>query len=341
MVIATEFVARITTLGDSERYIAGPSRFSANFMYSSTEMMDTIASSVAMLAGDWFAHLFFLALASYGVYYSIRRVDFRRNQLLFLLVILSTPTFSIWTSIVSKESVVVFSLGLILGNFLNLVRFNRLDSKLTLLIGVYLLLVFKPHYAPAILILFISVYPRLRIESYELYIFFIFIFAFLAFLIAVFLNTTLFDNLAIEFPKHFSSEASGTRENWLWFASGDFLKNAPEGMFWALIGPFCSEAKGSIKYLIPFLESCIFMFFLLYVSIIYVYRKLNTTESNYVPVSFLIVVLSIIFIAFVHYPYGVLNPGAALRYRSGFFAFYAILIFYCYMFLVKMKYRPR
>lgn len=341
MVVATEVVAKITTLGDSDRYIAGPLKFSSNFLYSSTEMMDTIASSIAWLAGDWSAHVFFLMLASYGVYYSVRRISLRKNQLFFLLLILSTPTFSIWTSIVSKESVIVFSLGLILGNFFSLIKNNRFESRLTLLIGLYLLMVFKPHYAPAILILFLSVYRRFKMDTHELYVFSIFVFAFLSFLLVTLLNTKLFDDLAIEFPRHFNPEASGTRENWLWFTSGDFLKNAPEGMFWALMGPFYSEAKGSIKYLLPFLESCIFLILLVYVSAVYFYRKLNQFKHCYVPVSFLIVVLSILFIAFVHYPFGVLNPGAALRYRSGFFAFYVVLIYYCYMTLIQAKHRPQ
>lgn len=341
MLAATQVVARITTLGDSGRYIAGPLSFSPNFLYSSTEMMDTIASSIASLAGGPIAHLFFLLLSTYGIYYSLRRVVIGRNQLVFLLVILSTPTFSIWTSIVSKESVLVFSLGLILGNFFRFVQSKRFESKISFVIGMYLLVVFKPHYIPAITVLFLSVYPRARLGTRELYVLLFCIGAIASSIITILYNYEIFDHFAIEFPKHFNQDASGTRENWLWISSGDFLRNAPEGMLWALIGPFYSEAQDSIKYLIPFVESCILICLFFYVAIVYFYARINPGNGYHVPVSFLVIVLSLLFMAFVHYPFGVLNPGAALRYRSGFFAFYTILIFYCYMFLVKMKYRPR
>ena len=337
MLAATQFVARITTLGDSDRYIEGPLSFSPNFLYSSTEMMDTVASSIASIAGGAVAHLFFLLLSTYGIYYSLRKVVIGRNQLVFLLIILSTPTFSIWTSIVSKESVLVFSLGLILGNFFSFIQSERFESKVSLAIGMYLLVVFKPHYIPAVIVLILSVYPRVRLGTRELYVLLFCIGAIASSILTILYNSEIFDHFATEFPKHFSQDASGTRENWLWISRGDFLRNAPEGMLWALVGPFYSEAQHSIKYLIPFVESCILICLFFYVGIVYFYTKINSGNGYYVPVSFLVIVLSILFMAFVHYPFGVLNPGAALRYRSGFFAFYAVLVYYCYILVIRHR----
>lgn len=337
MLVATQVVARITTLGDSARYIEGPLSFSSNFLYSSTEMMDTLASSIAFIAGGYASHLFFLLLSCYGIYYSLRRVEMRRGQLVFLLVILSTPTFSIWTSIVSKESVMVFSLGLLLGNFFSLVQRKKFESKISLSIGMYLLIVFKPHYVPAVLTLFLSVYPRMKLGNRELYLLLFFVGVTTSAVSTIFYYSEIFDHLAIEIPKHFSQDASGTRDNWLWVSSGDFLRNAPEGMVWALVGPFFSEAQNSTKYLIPFVESCILIFLFFYSGVVYYYVKINYGRASYVPVSFLIVVLSFIFMAFVHYPFGVLNPGSALRYRSGFFSFYAVLVFYCYLAVIRHR----
>ncbi|EOX4329181.1 hypothetical protein ACPF35_003484, partial [Vibrio cholerae] len=33
---------------------------------------------------------------------------------------------------------------------------------------------------------------------------------------------------------------------------------------------------------------------------------------------------------FVHYPFGALNPGSAIRYRENFYAFLVILFYFCY-----------
>ena len=38
-----------------------------------------------------------------------------------------------------------------------------------------------------------------------------------------------------------------------------------------------------------------------------------------------------IWLLFVNYPVGALNPGSAVRYRANFFGFLSVLFYYCYL----------
>lgn len=44
-----------------------------------------------------------------------------------------------------------------------------------------------------------------------------------------------------------------------------------------------------------------------------------------------------LWILFVHYPFGALNPGSAIRYRGNFYAFLVIMFYFAYI-EVKRKY---
>jgi len=46
---------------------------------------------------------------------------------------------------------------------------------------------------------------------------------------------------------------------------------------------------------------------------------------------------------FVHYPFGVLNPGSANRYRQGFYSFIVILYYFLYTENIKsiLKYKKK
>jgi hypothetical protein len=41
--------------------------------------------------------------------------------------------------------------------------------------------------------------------------------------------------------------------------------------------------------------------------------------------------IPVFWILFVHYPFGALNPGSAIRYRSGFYGFLVILFYFAYI----------
>ncbi len=87
-----------------------------------------------------------------------------------------------------------------------------------------------------------------------------------------------------------------------------FLK-APEGMFLAFVGPTLAEVATTPLHLITFLESM----FLVAVLAYFVVRRLPSLPIYSVIMGFFIT----FWVMFPNYPLGVMNPGTAIRYRTG------------------------
>ena len=89
-------------------------------------------------------------------------------------------------------------------------------------------------------------------------------------------------------------------------------------MFQGFFGPTYAEASIGILQLAAFIESSIIIAFLLYMFIRAFWR---------LPVyNFLMGVGGLFWILFATYPLSIMNPGSAVRYRTGYFVF-VILIF--------------
>jgi hypothetical protein len=137
------------------------------------------------------------------------------------------------------------------------------------------------------------------------------------------------NDLSFKVPDHFSLESSSTRENTFWLEKYDIFWSAPYGMFISFIGPTFSEALRKPFQMIVFIESFFITFllfgFLLHSFVSDAYRmKLNLRYIG-------LFVIPVLWLLFVHYPVGVLNPGSAIRYRSGFYAFICILFFFTFL----------
>ena len=94
-------------------------------------------------------------------------------------------------------------------------------------------------------------------------------------------------------------------------------------MFIAFIGPTFNEALNKPIQIISFLESMFILIIFTYLILVNVFNKLRF--RIYI---FIIIINCFFWFLFVHYPFGILNPGSALRYRSGFYPFLILLLFY-------------
>jgi hypothetical protein len=334
MFFALFVYAKLTTLGDTSAYISG-SRGTSGFLTNSTGFMSFVASNLSTIMGPILVNVPFVLLAIYGVYYAVLRLTLTKKQLIFLLLMLSLPSFGVWTSIVSKESVAVFFMGIILGNIIDYNENRQTGSKLLLFIALYLCITFKPQYLIGILALFFFVFLSKKLFHNP----FGKLFAIISFFILSFLVLYLFRSeinmLSYIMPAHFSQDAGSTRENTIWINDYDIFWNAPYGMFISFFGPTLDEALSKPTHLLAFIESFLIVTVFLYFLIKNFYYTYLTAMFNVYIFGLFVTVF--FWILFVHYPFGALNSGSAIRYRENFFSFFMILFFYLYTLQFNFK----
>lgn len=337
MFFAMLVYAKVTTLGDTPRYLAG-GEVGMDFWYNSTHMVGTVAYLFSQVVGDLLANIPFVILSFFGIYYSVSRLDINRRQLFFLLVLLSFPSFGIWTSVASKEAVAVFFMGILLGAAIDYIKGIRLSSYFLVWFALYLCILFKPQYLIGIFSLFVFIYLSKKLSlsggGKLLLLLLFFIFSFLI----LFLFRSEINDLSFIIPAHFSLSAGSTRENTIWVNDFDVFWNAPYGMFIAFVGPTFSEALTKPAQLIAWVESMaiLLVFFVGLLKLTMVTYETGRVNIYYVGL-FLTVTL---WILFVHYPFGALNPGSAIRYRENFYGFLVVFFYYIYT-QAMMQYSQR
>jgi hypothetical protein len=336
MFFALFIYVRFTSLGDTNRYLMGKTYGSSNWFRNSTEMMDVLAHSFSIFLGPVLANLPFVFLSLFGIFYAVRRLNLSNNELVPLLIILSFPSFGIWTSVASKESVTVFYLGIILGFIIDLSKDKKMKNHILVILSFYLCYLFKPQYLIAIsgLIIFLYICRWIKLSGFGklilLLIFFIFSF------LVLYINRDIINELSFVMPLHFSFESNSTRENTIWINDYDVFWNAPYGVFIGFFGPTFYEALSKISHLFAFIESCLILIVFFYGILRLLLISMITQKFNIY--FFSVFIIATIWILFVHYPFGVLNPGSAIRYREGFFAFVVILFYFGYV-EVTRRYR--
>src|SRR5690606_34885176 len=123
-----------------------------------THMMDFLAHTFSIIAGPVLANVPFVFLAVYGVYYSVERSGFTYNQRVKVLLFLSLPSFSIWSSIASKEAMAVFFMGIILGFFFEIINKVKVTNKALVVLCFYLCVIFKPQYIIGLMSVFTYIF---------------------------------------------------------------------------------------------------------------------------------------------------------------------------------------
>jgi hypothetical protein len=325
----------MTSLGDSFTYLSGIYYYPPSFLLDSSVTIGTIAYILNSLFGIVIANLFFLVISFYGIYYSVSRLKLSNKQLFFVLLLLSFPSFGVWTSIVSKEAIGVFYMGIILGYFIDLLENKKRKIKLIEYIALYLVFLFKVQFFTAILSMWIYIKFSylLNLKSFG---------KATLLLIHIFISINFFyyfrkDINAISFilPEHFSLDAGSTRENTIWINDYDVFWNAPYGMLVAFWGPTFSEIIQKPIQSIVFIESLVIFLFFMYFTYKASVLVVKTGKVNIF--YFSIFFMAIFWLLFVHYPFGALNPGSAVRYRENFYGFLVVLLFYLYQ-KIKSRY---
>lgn len=311
--LAQMFIINITTLGDARRYQGRATlAFGESIFHDSTAMTDTLGRIFQTLtAGDPIGvNLCFQAVAFIGICRLLLVVDADvRSKLLFLLML---PSFTLWSSIASKEAVVVYGMCFLSAYLIKLYR-DEYQFNILHLFPAYIVFLFKKHYFAALLFVFATILIAKHVRQK----------AFLAICLGLFSVTwiwvfrDLIDNLAFEVQIHFLGEGAIGRSSRpeFWIETYDVFRKAPEGMLLSFLGPTWSEASTSILHIASLLESGAISVLLMY----YLVRRMPE-----IPVfAFAIAAFTLFWLLFANYPFGVMNPGTAIRYRTG----YIVLVF--------------
>lgn len=320
-------VLRLTDIPDTMGYqqatlaavprLLGSLVFSASFAQQrhAVVIVQAIAGSLSAFVGGnaVLLNIGFQAIACAGLIYLLMGVPPGPRR--FLAVLLMFPSFTVWSSIVSKEAIVVF-LVCVLGRYL-IDIYNGVQRSIPFHILVVapvllLLFVFKPHFIPAIL--FAIAVPKIATMTRQPTT--VAIFAAMATICALYVLRDPIDQFVLKTYRGIASEpGASNREGAFLVDAYDTYARAPLGMVRAFIGPTLSEAGSGVLHLASFVESIVI------VVLLAGYAALRLPR---VPVYMGVVSLFTIFwVMFANYPLGLANPGTAVRYRTD----YIVLIY--------------
>jgi hypothetical protein len=313
-VVGETIIARLTTLGDSSQYQAGGFSFSEFVVsFSLSDIFDigrVYSTLLTEMVGAVFSLLFFgdpilidigfQSIAFVGIFKLLMAVDGWNRKCLALLML--TPSFNLWSSIASKEALLVFFVGVVSAYFVKLYE-NRGRIGFLEILGAVGIYIFKVHYLPTLVVIYFYIvagrYVRQKVA--------LVVTTGVASLGLLYLARDKVDHLAFGIAPHFLGYGS-SREAF-WVEKYDVFYKAPYGMLQGFFGPTLAESTTGIIQMVSFLESAVIVATLLFLF----FRNVATLPVY----SFFFGVFALGWLLFASYPLGIMNAGAAVRYRTG------------------------
>jgi hypothetical protein len=340
-VVGQLVVLRLTLIPDTTAYqdFTLERFFDAGFTFEAAFLMESNATVMTKFVAAFFSLIFggnailmnigFHSIAFVGLVYFLRGLEPKTRA--FMLVLVMTPSFSLWSSIVSKEAIVVFLVAVLARYVVDI--YNNRDRFFVWYLAILgILYMFKPHFIPAIL--FVAVTSKIAHYIREPAAFALL--AGTATLCLLYVMRDAVDTFSRIASVWFFSETGGSQRSVpLISEQYDFFIKAPQGMFRAFVGPTFTEASNGVLQLASFLESA----FILAVLAVFV-----TWNLLRIPVySAIIALFTIFWIMLANYPLGVANAGTAIRYRTDYIllVFLAVAVLTSRDLYINWRRRPR
>jgi len=333
---ATLIFGRFTPLVDSELYIKG---FYVGEIASRTALIHSLATMANRLGGTYFAHLTFALMSVVGLaYYYL--IGGRRWVLTLVLLF---PSALVWTSIVGKEALFFggFTLLLVVWTRFATNELVRLDVGAAVLVGV-MCAILRPHYAVVVIWLFASVaiLKKMGDKAWP--------FILLLFLLgAVGVFATVWDDLLYRGFGGIESTARASRFNYFGIEAGSdagfeqFNSMVHLGALLGIVGPMPVELFARPVFIPFFIEG---MLILLCPCLVYFYagRQHFLGKDRFNAIFLGCLLPAILALMVLHAPFGLLNPGSAIRWRVNFEAiFYMAPLLLLYAFMDKAPHENR
>lgn len=263
-------------------------------------------------------HIALSMIAFYGIYQFLKAAKTDNTRMYNLLILMCfAPSFAIWSSLAGKEALIVFSMGLICAQIIRFFKGEPVRFSVPLLLALWFMAVIKFYYLPFVCLSVVYIFLRQHIDlSWKKDLIFL-LFILICILGAFYIFRYNLDNYTINrLPKIFTVTAKSTRPP-MFTQSMDWFKKIPYWLPVSLIGPTLSQCRLSPLHLGTFLESC----FLL-VLFVYMLKDAPRCIFRQFNVYYQWLILGcncMIFILFAQYIQGVMNSGAAIRYRTNIF----------------------
>jgi hypothetical protein len=340
MFIAVFVFSKITTLGDTFDYLNTPLFFSFKIFYSSTIMMQFLGALFKKIfVMDVLACFPFMLLSFYGVYYAVKKLDLYPYAT-YILILFSLPNFGIWTSILGKEAVGSFAMCIIA-----VMLIKKLNGcyrlKLIDYFAIYLCTLFKPQYLLYIAQAWIFIVIVKNFKDKKIFPLAFGIMIICLNLAALYLMRDIVDFLAKGMAVHFHANdpslAQSTRSETPWLEPYGFYAHAPYGMLIAFFGPTPAEMLRKPAQMIAGIES-LGMFFC-FLRLLLPRIKHFSGTFNFNPTVWFVYFVVFAGVLFVHYPFGFLNPGSAIRYRANFYPLFVLMLFNLFIYPKKVRLR--
>ena len=259
-------------------------------------------------------------------YVSSNRSDLR--IVLFLLL----PSSMVWTSIVGKEAIFSGVFVMLIVLWAKSIRDNlHIVDWFLVLVSLTVCWIFRPHYTLCIFWAFFSLYA-LKSVNFNRYWFIVG--GFFVYLTAI--KIFAWDKLTTYAFGLIDPGGRASRHEQMGFdLSGDnmttsgnveiFLDAIPSGMIFGIVGPLPNELLERYLFIPFFIEG---LMVLLAPFAIYLWGiRIPSTKYEkrfFMKIFWLCVFPSIVVAAIIHAPFGIMNPGSAIRWRTNFEALFYI-----------------
>jgi len=312
VLFATLVFARFSPLIDTHLYLSGFYDISSGLR---TMIVQTLAVLLNGFGGAFFTHLVFSILSSIGVLYYI--VTGGDRWLIVLMLLL--PSSLVWTSIVGKEALFYggFTLLLVIWSRFVVGKMNRVDI-ISAVLAIITCSLLRPHYAVIILWLFFSVAV---VKKYGDWAWVILIVGMLLGALATYYY--VWSEMLLRGFGGIDASARASRFQLLDIiqisSSGyeRFKLFIPMGIIFGIVGPLPVELIKRPEFLPFFVEG---LFILLSPLLVYRYARTNNFKGKSLFLQFYwwCLMPAVLVAMVLHSPFGVLNPGSAIRWRTNF-----------------------
>lgn len=310
-------VLRLTSIPDTDSYqravIGGALKDGASLgvglamQQTATVITKLIGAVFGMFVGGnpILINIGFQTLGFLGLVYFLQGLNGTARR--FAAILVMFPSFSVWSSIASKEAIVVFLTAVVARCILDIYR-GRIGHVWWHMPAIVTLWLFKPQFTPAI-IYSLGVPALVTCTRYRATGALI---AGVATLVVTYLLRDIIDDYVLrQVSGLYSEPGNSNRTVRLIIDHYDYFLHAPAGMILAFIGPTLSEASsGNVLQFASFVES---------VGLVAMMLVWILPRVPRMPVYLAIVGgFGLFWIMFANYPLGLTNPGTAVRYRTDY-----------------------
>jgi hypothetical protein len=284
-----------------------------------------IGTVFTLLKSEFLTHLIFTSLSFYGIKVLLDSIREKNDRyFIIFLLIFFLPGFNVWSSVAGKETIIIFAMGIVCSQIIRFFNGEKVKIGIIFLIALYLICVIKNQYVPVILQLvsYIVIRKKLKISrKLDMYLLFTLC---IVNILLIYIKRDVFSDYSLVLHNYFRSSTRSTRPRFF-YEQYDFFRKLPYLMPLAMWGPTLAESKLSKMHLFAFIESSFLFSFLGFFLLDSAQSFFRNFKKYYQ--WFFLFIISVGWLSIAQYIQGIMNPGAAIRYRTNLVLILAVL---CY-----------